>query len=154
MSQSVEARLKELGIQLPPPPPAVAAYVPVARTANLVITSGQLPWRGDKLLYTGKLGAPLTVEQGYDCAGQCALNALAQIRSVVGSLDKVRNIVRVEGYVHSAPGFQQQAQVLNGASELINVLFGDKGKHTRTALGIHEMPLGAPVQLVLWAEVE
>jgi enamine deaminase RidA (YjgF/YER057c/UK114 family) len=96
----------------------------------------------------------LTLEQGYESAKICALNALAQLKSELGNLNRVRRIVRLEGYVHCGPGFRQHPQVLNGASELFNAVFGERGKHTRTALGIHEMPLDAPVQLVVWAEVE
>lgn len=151
---SVESRLAELGIELPPPPKAVGAYVTVIRTGNLVVTSGQLPWVGDRLLFTGKLGGGLTVEQGYAAARQSAINAIAQIKSVVGNLDRVKQIVRLEGYVHCGPGFRQHPQVLNGASELLLAAFGDRGKHTRTAVGIHEMPLDSPVQLIVWAEVE
>jgi enamine deaminase RidA (YjgF/YER057c/UK114 family) len=94
------------------------------------------------------------VEQGQEAARQCAINALAQLKQVLGGLDQVRQIVRVEGYVHCGPGFRQQPQVLNGASELLNAVFGERGRHTRTALGVHEMPLDAPVQLVVWAEVD
>lgn len=151
---SVESRLSELGIELPPPPKAVGAYVTVIRTGNLVVTSGQLPWVGDRLLFTGKLGGELTVEQGFQAARQSAINAIAQIKSVVGNLDRVKQIVRLEGYVHCGPGFRQHPQVLNGASELLLAVFGDRGKHTRTAVGIHEMPLDSPVQLIVWAEVE
>jgi enamine deaminase RidA (YjgF/YER057c/UK114 family) len=151
---TIENRLRELGIDLPPAPKPVGAYVAVHRTGNLVVTSGQLPWRGDKLVHSGKLGAGLTVEQGYEAARVCAVNALAQLKAAVGSLDRVRQIVRLEGYVHCGPGFRQHPQVLNGASDLLNAVFGEKGRHTRVALGIHEMPLDAPVQLVVWAEVE
>jgi len=151
---SIAARLRELGIELPPPPKAVGAYVPVVRTGNLVVTSGQLPWVGDRLLFTGKLGSELSVEQGYAAARQSAINAIAQIKSVVENLDRVMQIVRLEGYVHCGPGFRQHPQVLNGASELLLAVFGDRGKHTRTAVGIHEMPLDSPVQLIVWAEVE
>jgi enamine deaminase RidA (YjgF/YER057c/UK114 family) len=143
-----------LGIELPPPPKAVGAYVPVIRTGNLVVTSGQLPWVGDRLLFAGKLGGELTVEQGYQAARQSAINAIAQIKSAVGDLDRVKQIVRLEGYVHCGPGFRQHPQVLNGASELLLAVFGERGKHTRTAVGIHEMPLDSPVQLIVWAEVE
>lgn len=153
-STSTEARLSELGIELPAPPKAVGAYVPVIRTGNLVVTSGQLPWVGDRLLYTGKLGSELSVEQGYAAARQGAINAIAQIKSVVGDLDRVKQIVRLEGYVHCGPGFRQHPQVLNGASELLLAVFGERGKHTRTAVGIHEMPLDSPVQLIVWAEVD
>ncbi len=153
-ASGAEQRLKELGLELPPPPKAVGAYVTVARFGNVVVTSGQLPWKGDRLLYTGRLGDPLTVEQGYEAARQSGLNALAQIKSAVGDLDRVRQVIRLEGYVHCGPGFRKHPQVLDGASELLNAVFGEKGRHTRTAVGIHEMPLDSPVQLIVWAEVE
>jgi enamine deaminase RidA (YjgF/YER057c/UK114 family) len=148
-----ESRLEKMGLQLPPAPQAVGAYVTVIRTGNLVVTAGQLPWKEGKLAYTGKLGVELTTAQGYEAAKIAGLNALAQIKSAVGDLDKVRQIVRLEGYVHCGPGFREHPQVLNGASELLNGVFGDKGKHTRTAVGIHEMPLDSPVQIIVWAEV-
>jgi len=149
---SPESRLQALGYQLPEAPKPVGAYVAVIRTGNLVVTSGQLPWVGPRLLYTGKLGGGLTVQQGYEAARICALNALAQLKAALGDLDRVRQVVRLEGYVHCGPGFREHPQVLNGASDLINAVFGDRGRHTRTALGIHEMPLDAPVQLVVWVE--
>jgi enamine deaminase RidA (YjgF/YER057c/UK114 family) len=155
MPQSAtEQKLEALGLTLPPPPAAVGAYVPVVRTGNLVVTSGQLPWQGDRMLYPGKLGTDLTLEQGQAAARVAALNALAQLKAAAGDLDRVRQIVRLEGYVHCGPGFRQHPQVLNGASELLTAVLGDRGRHTRTALGIHEMPLDAPVQLILWAEIE
>ncbi|MFQ5733695.1 MAG: RidA family protein, partial [Planctomycetaceae bacterium] len=132
----------------------VGFYVPVLRTGNLVVTSGQLPFVGKELVFTGKLGGELHEEDGCNAARICALNALAQIKACIGDLDKVTRIVRVEGNVHSAPGFQGQPHVLNGASEFLVEVFGEKGKHTRTALGISEMPLNAAVQLSLWVEVE
>ena len=150
---SAEARLRELGITLPPAPQAVGAYLPWARTGNLVFTSGQLPWLDGRLAFTGKLGAELTVEQGYQAARVCALNALAQLRAAAGDLDKVIRLVRLEGFVHSAPGFHDHPKVLDGASDLFNEVFGPRGKHARTALGINEMPLNAAVQLALIAEV-
>ena len=149
-----EAQLQKAGLELPAPPRAYGAYVTVVRTGNLVITSGQLPWQGERLAYTGKLGSDLTVAQGYEAAKISALNALAQLKSILGDLDKVRRILRLEGYVHCSAGFREHPQVLNGASELLNAVFGEKGKHTRTAVGIHEMPLDSPVQIIVWAEVE
>ena len=151
---SIESRLKELGIKLPSPPAAVAAYVPWVLTGNLVITSGQLPWEDDKLAFVGKLGAELNDEQGYQAARISAINALAQLKAAVGDLDRIVRIVRLEGYVHCAPGFRGHPQVLNGASDLFNEVFGERGRHTRTALGTNEMPLGSPVQLSVYAEVE
>ncbi len=148
-----EARLADLGIDLPTPPAAVAAYEPWVRTGHQIITSGQLPWDGDRLAYTGKVGAELSVEEGYEAARLCAINAIAQLKAAVGDLDRIRRIVRLEGNVHAALGFRGHPQVLNGASDLFNEVFGERGRHTRTALGINEMPLDAPVQLSVYAEV-
>lgn len=149
----IEQRLTELGIELPEAPAPVAAYVSVTCTGNLVITSGQLPWLGDRLVHEGKLGSDLDEEQGYEAARVAAINAIAQLKLAVGDLDTIKQIIRIEGYVHAADGFRGHPQVLNGASDLMAKVFGDAGKHTRTALGINEMPLNAPVQLVVWAEV-
>lgn len=153
MSSRVEQKLAALGLELPPAPAAVGFYVPVLRTGDLVITSGQLPFVGKQIAFEGKLGENLHDQQGYDAARLCALNALAQIKACVGSLDAVRRVVRVEGYVHSAPGFRAQPHVLNGASELLVELFGEAGRHTRIAVGVAEMPLNAAVQLAVWVEV-
>lgn len=149
-----EERLAELGITLPAPPPAVGMYVPWVRTGNIVMTSGQLPWQDGVMAYTGKLGAELTAEDGYQAARLAALNAIAQLKDAAGELAKVTQLLRLEGNVHCAPGFQGHPHVLNGASELLNAVFGEKGRHTRTALGINEMPLNAAVLLCLFAEVE
>ena len=151
---SVESRLEELGITLPAAPAAVAAYEPWVRAGSLVVTSGQLPWEGDRIAYRGKLGAELDEEQGYRAARLCAINAIAQLAAAVGDLDRVRRIVRLEGNVHAAPGFQGHPKVLNGASDLFNEVFGERGRHTRTALGTSEMPLDAAIQLSVWAEVD
>lgn len=149
----IERRLSELGHVLPIAPPPVGYYVPVLRTGNLVITSGQLPFVGKELAFQGKVGSEVTIEEGQHAARLCVLNALAQIKACVGSLEQVTRIVRLEGYVHSASGFDQQPVVLNAASEILAEVFGEAGKHTRVALGISEMPLKAPVQIALWAEV-
>ncbi len=150
---SPEERLADMGITLPPPPAAVAAYEPWVRTGTLVVTSGQLPWRDGVMAYSGKLGAELTDDDGYQAARLCGLNAMAQIKAAAGELSRVQRIVRLEGYVHAGPGYRGHPQVLNGASELFNEVFGDRGRHSRTALGINEMPLNAAVQLVVWAEL-
>jgi enamine deaminase RidA (YjgF/YER057c/UK114 family) len=150
---AIEAKLHELGHELPIAPPPVGAYVPLIRTGNLVVTSGQLPFIGKQVAFVGKVGSQLNEQDGWNAARVCAVNALAQIKACVGSLEKVKHIVRVEGYVHSASGFQGQPHVLNGASELLVELFGDAGRHTRIALGVAEMPLNAAVQLCLWVEV-
>jgi enamine deaminase RidA (YjgF/YER057c/UK114 family) len=148
-----EERLAELGIELPEAPPAVGAYVPWARTGNLVMTSFQLPWRAGELAYTGKLGGELTTEDGYAAARLCALNGIAQLKAATGELEDVRQIVRVEGHVGCAPDFKEIPAVLNGASELVNAVFGERGRHTRTALGHMVMPLDAAVMIGFWAEV-
>lgn len=148
-----EQRLAKLDITLPEPPPPVAAYESWARSSNLVVTSGQLPWRGEQMYYEGKLGVDLSDEQGYQAARLCAINAIAQLKAAAGELSRVQQIVRVEGYVHCGPGYRGHPQVLNGASDILNEVFAERGRHTRLALGIHEMPLNAAVQLSLWAEV-
>jgi len=147
--------LEEAGIELPDAPPGVGAYVTWIKTGNLIITSGQLPWVDGEMAYSGKCGLDFDVTEGYQAARICAINALAQINNAVdGDLTKVKQIVRVEGYVHTAPGFRGHPNVLNGASEFFNQVFGEKGVHVRVALGIDEMPLNAAVQIVVWAEVE
>ena len=151
---SVEAKLTELGIELPPPPPAVAAYEPWMRTGNLVFTSGQLPWRDGEMAHSGRCGEEITEDQGYQAARQCAINAIAQIKAAAGDLDRVKRIVKVDGYVHTAPGFRGHPQVLNGASELFNAVFGERGRHARLAIGVDEMPLNAAVQICVTAEIE
>jgi enamine deaminase RidA (YjgF/YER057c/UK114 family) len=153
MTGSVEQRLLEHGHTLPTAPEAVGFYVPVTRIGNLVVTSGQLPVAGKQLMFKGKVGHELHEEEAFHAAKMCALNALAQIKSCIGSLDRVTRIVRVEGYVQSADGFINQPRVINGASELLVQAFGEAGKHTRIAVGANELPLNAAVELVIWAEV-
>lgn len=152
---TVTETLKHLGIVVPPAPGAVAAYEPWVRTGTLVFTSGQLPWRDGVMAFAGRLGAELTVEQGYQAARQCALNALAQLQAAAGGdLDRVRCLVRVEGYVHCAAGFRGHPQVLNGASDLFNAVFGPRGAHARLAIGVADMPLDAAVQITVVAELD
>lgn len=153
MSSLVEQRLTEHGQTIPAAPDAIGFYVPVTRTGNLVVTSGQLPLIGKELMFKGKVGRDLSPEDGAFAARLCAINALAQIKACVGNLDRVTRIVRVEGYVQSADGFSSQPQVLNGASELVVQAFGDLGKHTRIAVGVSELPMNAAVEVAIWAEV-
>ncbi len=148
-----EERLAALGLELPEAPPAVGAYVPWAQTGNLVMTSFQLPWRGGELAYTGRLGSSVTVEQGYDAARICALNGIAQLRDAAGDLSRVARILRLEGHVGCTEEFAEIPQVLNGASDLVNEVFGEVGRHTRTALGHMVMPLRTPVMVGFWAEL-
>jgi enamine deaminase RidA (YjgF/YER057c/UK114 family) len=146
------AKLAELGLELPKVSPPLAAYVPAVRSGNYVYTSGQLPMVDGKLVTAGKVGAEISPEQAKDLAARCALNALAAIESVV-KLTKVVRIVKVVGFVASAPGFTGQPGVINGASELFGEVFGEGGRHARSAVGVSELPLGAPVELELIAEV-
>lgn len=150
-----EQRLAALGLTVPPAPGAVAAYEPWARTGDLVLTSFQLPWCDGALLLTGPCGpGGHTAEQGYDAARQCALNGIAQLREAAdGDLSRVTRILRLEGHVFASPGFADIPRVLNGASELINAVFAEAGRHSRTALGHQVMPLDATVMIGFWAEV-
>jgi enamine deaminase RidA (YjgF/YER057c/UK114 family) len=149
---SVTARLAELGIDLPPVVKPVAAYVPAVRTGNLVYTAGQLPMQDGALPRTGKVGAEVTAEDAKALARVCALNALAAVGSVVG-IDEVTRVVKVVGFVASAPGFSGQPGVVNGASELFGEVFGEAGAHARSAVGVSELPLDAPVEVELIVEV-
>ena len=146
------ARLAELGITLPPVVAPLAAYVPAAQTGTLVYTSGQLPMINGALPQSGRLGAEVTADEGYAHARQCALNALAAIDALVG-LDSVVRVVKVVGFVASTPDFTAQPAVVNGASELLGEVFGDAGKHARSAVGVAALPLGAPVEVELIVEV-
>jgi enamine deaminase RidA (YjgF/YER057c/UK114 family) len=148
-----KARLDALGLQLPPVTPPVAAYVPAVQSGNVVYVSGQLPMADGKLIATGKLGADVNPELGKELAQRCALNALAAVDALVG-LDRVRRVVKVVGFVASADGFTGQPGVVNGASELFGQVFGDAGQHARSAVGVAELPLGAPVEVEVIAEVE
>lgn len=152
-NDSVAVALQKAGITIPAVPQPAGAYVGAIRTGNLVVTSGQLPWVDGALLHVGRIGAEVSEAEGKACARVCAINALAQFQAAIGDLEAIRRIVRVEGYVHCAPGYRGHPRVLDGASHLFNELFGDRGIHTRVALGITEMPFDAPVQLVIWAEV-
>jgi enamine deaminase RidA (YjgF/YER057c/UK114 family) len=149
---SAKARLKELGIELPEVAKPLASYVPAVRSGNLVYTSGQLPTQAGKLAATGKVGADVTAEQGKEFARICALNALAAVDSLVG-VDAVTQVVKVVGFVASAPGFNGQPGVINGASDLLAEVFGDHGSHARSAVGVAELPLDAPVEVELVVEV-
>jgi enamine deaminase RidA (YjgF/YER057c/UK114 family) len=149
---SASARLAELGIELPEVAKPLASYVPAVRTGNLVYTSGQLPIHAGKLVASGKIGADVAPEQGKGLARICALNALAAVDSLVG-LDAVTQVVKVVGFVASAPGFNGQPGVVNGASDLLAEVFGDRGAHARSAVGVSELPLDAPVEVELVVEV-
>lgn len=150
---SAEKKLRELGVELPEVPKPVAAYVPAVRSGRFVYVSGQLPLKDGRLTATGKVGADVSPEEAKEAARVAAINALAALRSVAGSLDAVVRIVKVTGYVASAPGFTGQPGVVNGASELLKEVFDEAGAHARAAVGVAELPLGAPVEVELIAEV-
>ena len=150
---SYEDRLKELGFSLPALPKPLANYVPVVRTGNLLFLSGVLPSRDGRLVMTGKLGENLTVEQGVEAARVAVLNGLSIVRGEARSLDRVKQIVKMVGYIASAPGFTDQPQVLNGASDLLVSVFGEAGRHARVAVGAAELPRLAPVEIELIVEL-
>jgi enamine deaminase RidA (YjgF/YER057c/UK114 family) len=143
----------ELGLTLPEVVPPLAAYVPAVRSGNYVHTSGQLPIVDGKLVATGKVGAEVDAEDAYGLAKVCALNALAAVASTAGGLWNIVRIVKVVGFVASAPDFTGQPQVLNGASDLFAAVLGDAGKHARSAVGVAVLPLDAPVEVEVIAEV-
>lgn len=149
-----EARLRDLGLTLPETVIPVAKFVPAVRTGNLIYVSGQTPTVAGELVMKGKLGREISVEQGQEAARVALLNVLSAVRSVTGSLDAVRRIVKLNGWVASAEGFTSQPQVVNGASALLEEIFGEAGKHARAAIGVAELPSGAPVELELIVEVQ
>ena len=155
MSKSgAEARLREMGLEVLPIPPAAGQYVPAVRTGNLVFCSGQGPYTGGKMKFIGKVGDTLSLEDGRSAARLCALNCLAEIRAVTGSLDRIRQIVSVRGFVNSASSFYDQPKVLDGASQLLIDIFGDRGRHVRCALGTSVMPSNIAVEVEMVVEVE
>jgi enamine deaminase RidA (YjgF/YER057c/UK114 family) len=148
----IDDRLRELGYTLPPPRAPLANYVPARRVGNLLYTAGQVSGTAEREI-KGTLGADLNVEEGREAARACALNCLAALLTVVDSLDSVKQLVRVGVFVNSAAGFSQQPEVANGASDLFVEVFGDAGRHVRTAVGVNELPLGFAVEVELIAEI-
>jgi enamine deaminase RidA (YjgF/YER057c/UK114 family) len=150
---TVEERLEEMGLKLPEAPKPVAAYIPTKRVGDLVFVSGQLPLREGKLAYTGKVGAERSVEEGYEAAKLCALNALAALKAALGSLDEIEEIVQVRGFVNCTPEFHDHPEVINGASEMLVELFGERGRHARAAVGVASLPKDATVEVELIVRV-
>jgi enamine deaminase RidA (YjgF/YER057c/UK114 family) len=150
---TVESRLADLGLSVPEVAKPVAAYVPAVRTGSYIHTSGQLPMVSGALAATGKVGAEISPEQAKELAATCALNAIAAVKSVVGDLEKVVRVVKVVGFVASAPDFTGQPGVVNGASELLGAAFGEAGVHARSAVGVAVLPLDAPVEVEIMVEV-
>jgi len=147
MSDKVEARLAELGLALPPAPNPVANYVPYLISANLLFVSGQVSKASDGTFITGTLGQDATIEQGQEAARLCALNILAQAKAALGSLDRIGRLVKLTGFVSSVAGFGDQPKVINGASDLMVDVLGDKGRHTRAAVGVASLPMGSVVEI-------
>ena len=148
-----EQRLADLGLALPEVAKPVAVYVPAVRSGSYVYTSGQLPMVSGELAATGKVGAEVDAERAKELAATCALNALAAIKAEIGDLDRVRRVVKVVGFVASAPDFTGQPGVVNGASELLGQVFADAGVHARSAVGVAVLPMDAPVEVELIVEV-
>ena len=149
---SARERLAELGLELPTVSPPLAAYIPAVQSGNHVYVSGQVPMVDGKVLSTGKVGAEVSAEDAKQLAARCALNAIAAVDALVG-LERVVRVVKVVGFVASAPGFTGQPGVINGASELLGDVFGEAGRHARSAVGVAELPLGAPVEVEMIVEV-
>jgi enamine deaminase RidA (YjgF/YER057c/UK114 family) len=152
MATSPESRLEELGIKLPATPAPAGAYVPATRAGNLVFTAGQLPLEAGELNIRGKVGDTVSVDEASEAARLCAMNALAAASTQTGGVGGISRIVKVTGFVASAPGFNEQPQVINGASEFLGEIFGDAGLHARSAVGVAELPMDAPVEVELVVE--
>jgi len=152
MATNPETRLDELGIELPEAPAPAGAYIPATRAGNLVFTAGQLPFEAGELNLRGKVGDAIGVDEAREAARLCAINALAAAATQTGGLTGISRIVKVTGFVASAPGFNGQPEVINGASEFLDEVFGDAGLHARSAIGVAELPIDAPVEVELVVE--
>ncbi|MBI4260902.1 MAG: RidA family protein [Actinobacteria bacterium] len=150
---SIEERIRELGIELPPPPAPVASYVPVRVSGSLAFVAGQVPLMDGVPLHPGRLGGDVDVERGIEAARRAALQSLSALRAELGSLDRVRGIAQVTVFVASTPGFTDQPRVANGASDLFVEVFGDAGRHARAAVGVVDLPLGVCVEVAVVAEL-
>jgi enamine deaminase RidA (YjgF/YER057c/UK114 family) len=154
MAGSAEKNLRELGISLPKPPAPIANYVPFVRTGNLLTVSGQVCFDGDgKLVARGRVGDAVSIDDGQNAARACAINLLAQVKVAIGDLDKVVRVIRLGGFINSAPGFGDGPKVMNGASDLMVAVFGDKGKHARSTVGVAALPADAAVEVEALFEV-
>jgi len=149
----IEKRLDALNIILPSPPKPVGSYVAVVITGKLAFVSGQIPIKDGKVIYAGKVSRDLSVEDAQKAARLCVINALAQLKAELGSLDRISKIVKVSGFVNSPPEFTDQPKVINGASDLLFEIFGQKGQHTRIAVGVSSLPLNSAVEIDLIAEI-
>ncbi len=148
----IDEKLAKMNISLPVPPKPAGSYIPVVKTGNLVFVSGQIPMKDGKVQVTGKVPTKTSIEEAQNAAKICILNALAQIKAELESLDRVSRIVRVSGFVNSSPDFTEQPKVINAASDLLFEIFGDKGKHSRIAVGVASLPLDSSVEIDVIAE--
>jgi len=149
-----EAKLEQMGVKLPEAAKPLAAYIPAVQVGEYVYTAGQIPLVAGELKYKGKVGKDVSEQEGYDAAKVCAINALSAVKSVIGSLDKVERIVKLTGFVNSAPGFTMQPKVVNGASEFLGEVFGEAGLHARSAVGVSELPIDAAVEVEIIVKVK
>lgn len=148
-----EEKIKQLGVTIPEPVKPLAAYIPAMQVGNLVMTSGQVPISAGVVKYQGKVGKDLTEEQGKEAAKLCAINCLSAIKSVIGNLDRIKRVLKLTVFVSSAEGFTAQPKVANGASEFIGEIFGEAGKHVRSAVGVSELPLNSAVEIEMIVEI-
>ncbi|HXG06756.1 MAG TPA: RidA family protein [Nitrososphaera sp.] len=150
---AIEDRLTSLGITLPVPPAPAGSYVPVVLSQNLAFVAGQIPSEGGEVKFKGKVGRNLSIEAGQQAARLCTINGLAQIKSALGSLDKIKRVVKVTGFVNCEPSFTDHPKVINGASDLLVQIFGDAGRHARAAVGVSSLPLDSAVEVEMIVEV-
>jgi enamine deaminase RidA (YjgF/YER057c/UK114 family) len=150
----IEKKIKELtGIEITTPPKPLASYIPAQKSGNLIFTSGQLPFANGKLMAEGKVGYEVTEEKGIECARMSAINCLSAVKSLIGDLDKIEQIVKVTVFVSSAVGYTSQPKIANGASDFLVQVFGEAGKHSRSAVGVAELPLNSPVEIEMIVRV-
>lgn len=154
MASEIEARLKSLGIELPPVPAPAANYIPTVITGKLVFVSGQVPMTPDGVKFVGKVGREFSIEDGQKAARICAINILANLKGALGDLEKVRRIVKVTGFVNAVADFNEPQKVVNGASDLLTEVLGERGKHSRSAIGVATLPLGVAVEVEAIAEID
>jgi enamine deaminase RidA (YjgF/YER057c/UK114 family) len=150
----IEEKIKQMGITIPEAVKPLAAYIPAIRVGNLVMTSGQIPISEGNVKYIGKVGRDLSEEEGKEAAKLCALNCLSAVRNVIGNLNKIKRVLKLTVFINSAEGFTAQPKVANGASEFIGEIFGDAGKHVRSAVGVSELPLNSAVEIEMIVEIQ
>ena len=151
--KNYEEKIKDLGLEIPETPEPVGSYIPARRAGDLIFCSGQGPLKEGEFIHLGKVGSDLTVEEGYEAAKVCVINCLAAVKSEIGSLNEVDKVVKVRGFVSSAPGFGKQPDVVNGASDLLQEIFGENGRHARAALGTSDLPGDIPVEVEMVVSV-